>query len=243
VEGFAPENDLERLMLEAHAGGVEMPAFLRALLSSPVFLAPQEGSAAEELALTAHRGRDGNAYIPVFTSPARLRRFSGQEQAASVPLGALAESWPEDVSLVVNPGDPVELALPGHDFRRLAAGAEPGGEEAVPAGTTVLVGDPAVEPQEVLDAAAAVCERHPELAAAYRAQIHLQRPGEEPHLALGLLLDDLATDAESLQRDVADAATGAGAEAVSILMLEPAVSGNAVADYMLQRTRPFYERD
>lgn len=43
MEGFAAENDLERLMLEAHAGRVEMPAFLRALLSSRVFLAPQGG--------------------------------------------------------------------------------------------------------------------------------------------------------------------------------------------------------
>lgn len=242
-EGFVPENAIETLMAEAHAGRTPMPTFIRALFTSPVFAVPREGTGEDELALAAVEGRDGGSYIPVFTSHARLVGFSGEERAVSVPLGALAESWPAEVSLVVNPGEPVELVLPGRDFRRLATTGTAAGGETVPAGTKVLVGDPAIEPEEILSAVAGVLATRPEVAAAYRAQIHVERPGEEPSLAIGLVLDEPPPEGdESLQAAVAGAATEAGAPAISIMLLDPERAGDAIADHMLRRTRPFYER-
>jgi hypothetical protein len=243
-EEFAPENAIETLMAEARAGRTPMPTFIRALMTSPVFALPQEGAAEGELAFAAQEGADGALYIPVFTSHGRLARFSGDERAVSVPLGALAESWPAEVSLVVNPGDTVELVLPGHDFRRLAEGGDPSGEYAIPAGATVFVGDPASEPEEALGAVAAALASHPEVAAAYRAQIYLDAPGEEPSLAIGLHVDTPPAEGDdSLQAVVAQAATRAGAPDVSVLVLDVEASGDGIADHMLQRTQPFYERD
>lgn len=203
-------------MLEAHAGRVELPHFVLALLASPVFVAPREDADDDTLALTVEEGPDGSQYVSVFTSSERL----GRPGAASVRLGTLAESWPDAVSVVVNPGEELELVLPGADLRRIVTGD---------------VGDPDEEPEEILGAAAAACARHPVIAAGYRAEVG-------GRLAIGLLLDVPPMDPEELQRDVAEAAWSAGAGRITIVLLGREPGGDPVATYMLERTRPFYER-
>ena len=203
-------------MLEAHAGRVELPHFVLALLAAPVFVAPREDADDDTLALTVEEGPDGSQYVSVFTSADRL----GRSGAASVRLGTLAESWPDTVSVVVNPGEALELVLPGADLRRIVAGE---------------VGDPAEEPEEVLRAVGAACARHPEVASAYRAETG-------GRLAVGLLLDIPPMDPEGLQRDVAEAAWSAGAGELAIVLLGREPGGDPVATHMLERTQPFYER-
>jgi SseB protein C-terminal domain/SseB protein N-terminal domain len=244
ADEFVPENDIERLMVEARAGRAPMTTFMRALLRWHVFAVPGEGAGEGGYTVPAQQGRDGGLYILVFTSHDRLKRFTGQEEAIRLPLQELAGSWPDGVSLVVNPGDGVELVMPGEDLLSFAAGKRAMVDEnVVPAGTTVYVGDPAVEPEAALEAVARVLAGRPEVAAAYRAQIAVERPGEEPGLAIGLVLDAPPTEGdESLQAAVAEAAIAGGAPEVSIMRLDPAGTGNAIADHMLQRTRPFYER-
>jgi len=203
-------------MLEAHAGRVELPHFVLALLASPVYVAPREDAADDTLALTVEEGPDGAQYVSVFTAPERL----GRGDVASVRLGPLAESWPDDVAVVVNPGGPLELVLPGADLRRIVTGD---------------VGDPEEEPEAVLRAAAEVCARHPMISAAYRAEVG-------GRLAIGLLLDLPPMDPETLQRDVAEAAWSAGANEIAIVLLGREPGGDPVATHMLERTQPFYER-
>jgi SseB protein C-terminal domain/SseB protein N-terminal domain len=203
-------------MLEAHAGRVELPHFVLALLAGQVFVAPREDADEDTLALTVEEGPDGAQYVSVFTAPERL----GRAGAASVRLGTLVESWPDDVAVVVNPGEALELVLPGADLRRIVSGD---------------VGEPEEEPEEVLSAAAAACERHPEVAAGYRAVVG-------GRLAIGLLLDIPPMDPETLQRDIAEAAWSAGAGEIAIVLLGRDAGGDPVATHMLERTRPFYER-
>jgi hypothetical protein len=242
TEDFTPANPLEVMMVEAHAGRTSMDALITALLSSPVYLVPGEDSNGGELSLAALEGRDGRRYIPAFTARSRLERFSGSDRSASVPLRDLAASWPADVSLVIDPGDPVELALPGQEFRRIARGEKPGGEQTVPAGTSVMIGDPAEEPDGVLRAIAVTCSKRPEVVAAYRAQLQVNRPGERPHLAIGLVLDPASENHDDLRREVAQSATAAGAEQVSVVVIDPQAEGDAIAAYMLEQTRPFFSR-
>lgn len=248
LSGFTAENELEHLMLRARTGDIPMQAFLQALTGSEVFVGLPEDAdlppgPGEALPLAVARGGDGLLYAPAFTSRSRAERFSAGRGTAGATVGNLAISWPEDVSLVLNPGEPTELVLPGDAVRDLAADERPRGPSVVPAGTTMKVGDPATEPDAVLEAAAAAAARHPEIEAAYRAQIHIERPGEEPHLAIGLLLDRQVHDLEQVHDDIARAATAAGARGVSVLAVTRKVSGNGVADYMVQQTTPFYRRD
>jgi SseB protein C-terminal domain/SseB protein N-terminal domain len=239
-EGFTPANRLEELMADAHRGRTPTAEFLSALLTAEVFLSPQslEG---RELSLGARQGRDGALYIPAFTSHERLARFTGSDQAVGVNLRDLAKSWPEDVALVIDPGDPVELVLPGHEVRRIAGGSGLGGVQVVPAGTSVMIGEPAIEPEAVLSAVREACSQRPEVAAAYRAQLYVARPGEESHLAIGLVVDGRAESSE-LQRHVAAAARAAGAEQVSVALVDPEAHGDAIAAYMLERSMPFFTR-
>jgi type III secretion system (T3SS) SseB-like protein len=269
-EEFEPANDIELLMVEAHAGRTPMPAFVSALLSSRVFVAAAEDEG-EGLGLAARRGRDGTLYVPAFTSRERLDRFGGGDPgaagraggsrhgggaAASVPLVELAREWPEEVSLVVNPGDPVELVLPGPELRRAAAPQAPGsaggariassapagGGRSVPAGTSVMVGDPAAEPEAVLAAVADASSRLPAVAAAYRAQVYVRRPGERPHLAIVLELDRPVEDRDALQQEISSAATAAGAEEVSVLAIDPSHAEDTIAEHVRDRAEPFYRR-
>jgi hypothetical protein len=242
TEPFIPANPLEVMMVEAQAGRMEMTALMTALLSSPLYVAPGGDSGEGELALAALEGRHGGRYIPAFTARSRLERFSGSDRAASVPLRDLAAAWPPEVSLVVDPGDPVELVLPGHELRRIAGGEPPEGEQTVPAGTPVMIGDPADEPEAALAAVAATCSGVPAVLAAYRAQVHVDRPGERPHLAIGLVLDPAANDHDQLRRAVAQSATSAGIEQVSVVLIDPEAKGDAIAAYMLERTEPFFSR-
>jgi hypothetical protein len=242
ADTFTPQNPLEVMMVEAHAGRLAMDTLMRALLTAPVYLVPGDDSDAGELSLAALEGRDGGRYIPAFTDRGRLERFSGSDRAASVLLRDLAPDWPAEVSLVIDPGDPIELVLPGPDFRRIADDREPGGEETVPAGTSIMIGDPAEEPEAVLEAVARACSGRPEVVAAYRAQLHVNRAGERPHLAIGLVVDAPSGDHHELQSEVARSATAAGAEQVSVVVLDRLAEGDAVASYMLEKTRPFYSR-
>jgi hypothetical protein len=216
VAEFEPRNDLERLMLEAQAGRVELPHFVLALLAAPVYVKPREDAADDTLALTVEEGPDGGQYVSVFTAPERL----GGETAASVRLGTLVETWPEDVAVIVNPGEALELLLPGEDLRRLVTGD---------------VSDPAEEPEAVLAAVAEACERNPVIAAAYRAEVG-------GNLAIGLFLDLPPMDAEQLQREVAEAAWSAGAGEIAIVLIGRDSHRDPVATHMLEKTQAFYER-
>ena len=202
AEAFAPANPVEVMMVEAQAGRMPMGALMTALLTSPVYLAPSQGSGGGELSLAAREGPDGALYIPAFTDPGRLRRFSGS-----------------------------------------ARSEEPGGEQTVPAGTSVMIGDPAAEPEAVLSAVALTCSKRPEVVAAYRAQLHVDRPGERPHLAIEVMADPVPEDPDELRRAVAESATGAGADQVSVVFIDPGAEGDAIAAYMLEQTRPFFTRD
>jgi SseB protein C-terminal domain/SseB protein N-terminal domain len=241
AEGFEPENAVETLMAEARAGHTPMDTFLRALLTSFVFLAPSEDSTETELQLEAYEGPDGHLYAPVFTSPQRLARFVGHDRGASVQLATLAETWPESLALVINPGDAVELVLPGHDLLKLAAGEEDSPQTTVGPGTSIMLGEPAEEPEDVLAAVAEAAAGRPEVKAAYRAQMYIDRPGEEPQLAIGLLLD--GPGGAALEDEIGNAATAAGADAVVVVPIHPEAEEDPVAGYMLERIEPFYRRD
>jgi hypothetical protein len=85
-------------------------------------------------------------------------------------------------------------------FRRLR------GERAVPldAGVEMLIGAPANPPSdELVDRLRTRCAEHAEIERAYLYQVMFLQEGEEPHLALGLLLDG-SPDIEPIADDLAE---------------------------------------
>ena len=188
------------------------------------------------LGLAARQGADGAMYVPAFTTRDGLERFADGGRSASVPASEIAAVWPEELLLVIDPGADTELVLAGHEVRALASAHR---VEEVPAGTSVMLGEPAEEPVDALAAAAAECGRHPEIAAAHRAQIYVDRPGETPQIVIGLRLDTTVQDEEALFGAVSDAFADAGGGPVSIVVMP----GAGVAAWLQERTGPFYTRD
>jgi hypothetical protein len=112
-------------------------------------------------------------------------------------------------------------------------------EMSFAADSEMLIGAPAEAPQENLvvalrDGAA----RHPEIRSAYLFQMMILADGEEPHLVLGLVLDDGA--------DVAGISNDLGGRAVEILpegsSLDVYPLPDDMAGTVAQSVQPFYER-
>jgi hypothetical protein len=80
------------------------------------------------------------------------------------------------------------------------------GGHAVPleAGAEMLIGAPANPPSdELVSRLRTRCGEHPEIERAYLYQVMFLQEGEEPHLALGLLLDG-SPDIEPIADDLAE---------------------------------------
>jgi hypothetical protein len=235
---FEPLNAIERAMLAARRGELPLQEFFAQLWESDVHVPLHDyelGESESSFQLPASQGPDGRLYVPLFTARERATAF-GAPRYTSLLMRELAQQWPDDVNAVIDPGEPVEMVLGPADIRNLPTAAD---RDTIPAGTHVMVGEPAEEPLAALSAVAGVLRERPEVRAAYRAQVFVDRPGEEPQLAIGLDLEGAEPD-EALFDAVGRAATEAGVPAVGIAIVTP--DGDAIARYMLDNGTPFYER-
>ena len=235
---FEPENPLELSLLAARREELEIRDLFSRLLESPVWLklAEAPGPDAKGLPLQLVSAEDGRELLPLFTSRVRLERVHGPGPLAEVEFAELAGNWPGEAWALIAPGEEVEMAVPPTDVRDLARLTGP---ESMPAGTRVFVGDPAEEPEELLGQLSAWAKAEPSVRAAYRAQVLFDRPGEEPHVAVGLLLDSGA-DEEALMAAAGERARSSGAHA-TLLRIDEA-SSDPIGRYMLDKTEPFYVR-
>src|ERR687896_402581 len=110
---------------------------------------------------------------------------------------------------------------------------------SVSADTDMLIGAPADEPPEALVSTLREGARdHNDLRAAYLFQMMILAEGEEPHLTLGLDLDDAA--------DLARVADDLGGRAMQVLPEGSSLDVYPLPDDMVrdvgQSVEPFYER-
>jgi hypothetical protein len=132
---FTPANDVEDSLLAA-AGGGSTDSFLSTLLLAKVFLPRPAGARAElrpgDDGFGWHTETiDGEPYVVVFTSRARLAEHVGASAEPTAPRDAvpvrfvrLIRAWPDESwSFAVNPGTPVGATLPGTQIVALATWA------------------------------------------------------------------------------------------------------------------------
>src|SRR5690606_9776302 len=125
---FTPANDLERQLSDAVGGGLDLS--LSILLLAKVLLPVADGAdPAVRPGDPAFQWRtdklDGDPYVAVFTSPELLAaHLGGPVPAHGVRFVQLIRAWPDPSwSLMVNPGTPIEVALPAAQIATLAASA------------------------------------------------------------------------------------------------------------------------
>lgn len=245
ADGSGPEDELEHALLELERGQGSREQVLAALESAEVFVprpraaqgADRGQAEAEGLELPLITDADGRQAVPLFPSLARLAAAVDEQTAYfQVAFRALAEGWPPGVDAVIDPGGPLELTL--------AIGGEEGpaqpGPNTVAAGTRILVGDPAEEPEAALEALCALFASLPEVLDAYRAQVYIEAPGEVPHVAVGVGAEH-GTNLDRLFQQASQAIGDAGP--LSFLPLSAqADPADPIASYMLDQTSPFYTR-
>lgn len=248
-----PQNDVEKALLAAARDDARYPEFLRALKAADILI-PQpetEGVASGErvikegeeisLPLVEHEDR---TYVPVFTS---IEQFhlgvpDGDMAFVRLPAAGLVEGWPEEHGMAVNPGGEIGVALDGATVRALARTPEPGAPptERVGGGSKVLLGEPADEPKELLDAVAEACRARGTVRAAYRALMAHEGEEDKPRVVIGVEFDE-GVDAEEFFGEVGSQVARAAGEGFSFIVVDES-NLTSVARFMLLDTDPFFVR-
>jgi hypothetical protein len=241
---FRPENALEEALVTAKQVD-DVEALLLAFADAEVFVPSAPAGPAEEQPVLAGLGdavalpviESGiDRFVPVFSSLRQLGlarpagggylRFSGR---------SLVEIWPAGLSLVLNPGGEFGLVLGAEQVVSVRDLPPPAEAEA-----SFMIGEPKMEPVEVLAAVSAFAKRRPEVLAAYRG-LFVRSPGFAPEPVVGLELAGNA-DREAIIEAAAEAAREAGIDALALLALDASEDGSPVARFLLERTQPFYRR-
>ena len=245
AEGFVPENPLEEAMVAAAADPARFAAFLDLLRESDVFVpgrdwqeqpVPDEPPDSIDLPVVEWQGRLG---VPVFTSVTRLRAVIEERVTVmAFNFRDLAAIWRGDIWMLVNPGAALGIPLSPSQVRD-----EPSTTVDIPAGTQVMVGEPAVEPRVLLDRVSEVCAGHPEILVAHRAEVIFEVPGEVPHAAIGLELEHRVASPEAYCRAlVAEIRKGGPMPEFDLMVVDPDSPG-PIERHMVEKQAPFYRRD
>ncbi|MGU3292491.1 enhanced serine sensitivity protein SseB C-terminal domain-containing protein [Williamsia sp. M5A3_1d] len=165
-------------------GALSQDDFLRELQTAevavPVKQTHQSGSALSVFAYGSH------SCAAVFTTPERILTHLRDRPAAMLTGRQLAEQWPSDLVLSLNPTDDAPgLMIPPAEVQRMASD---GLQRVVPAGSQTFIGAPAEEPpielrRVVRDLVAATAE----IDRAYLFQMGLGTQ-EASELVLGIVL-------------------------------------------------------
>ncbi|MCR6653190.1 MAG: SseB family protein [Cellvibrionaceae bacterium] len=106
TERLIPENELERLLVDAQSGKIDFQEFIRFFLKADIFVPSaaevmQDGSGLEPLLFD----KKGTQMLGVFTSMSRVSLFQNMASFCMSMKGYdLISLMPEDIGLVVNPG-------------------------------------------------------------------------------------------------------------------------------------------
>jgi hypothetical protein len=130
---FEPANETEQDLFDA-AGDGRTEQFLSTLLLSRVFIPLPDGVSPDvrldDEDFPWRRDEiEGQPYLVVFTSPARMTEFLGDDVTAiNAKFIQLIHVWPDvKWAFAVNPGSPVGAMLPGIQIKALAAWADDAG--------------------------------------------------------------------------------------------------------------------
>ncbi|WP_329063124.1 enhanced serine sensitivity protein SseB [Streptomyces sp. NBC_01429] len=185
---------------------------------------------------------EGGAYVPVFSSAEQFRTCVGTHMAFTVaPARDFARGLPPQLGVVVNPGGLVGMPLPPLAVAELCrAGRTPLDGPASGGRARLFEPDWQEDPVEFLTAAAAEFEAVGVVLSARRALASVE--GEPPVLFVGVQLSSWEAAERNAPMDALGRALGRVEVGwpVNLLLLD--VAQDPVADWLLTKVRPFYQR-
>ncbi|MEU8785180.1 enhanced serine sensitivity protein SseB [Streptomyces sp. NPDC048637] len=195
---------------------------------------------------------DGAPYVPVYSSEQEFLRVVGSHMSFTVaPAREFARGLPPQLGIAVNPDGTVGVPLPPPAVAELCRERRQGPQESVglPSGGRVRLFEPdwQDEPVDFLASAGLEFSGAGIVLTARRALASVE--GDTPALFVGV---QVAADATALHdgtaRERVLSALGRALGAVPLpwpvqLVMLDLAQGDPVADWMLERVRPFYSRD
>ncbi|MEU5213068.1 enhanced serine sensitivity protein SseB [Streptomyces sp. NPDC020742] len=250
-----PANELEEVLAASvghpSAGG----RIVEVLGRSPVWVPLPEGGGPDSAGPGA-RGLDlptveiaGLAYVPVYSSEQEFLRVVGSHMSFTVaPAREFARGLPPKIGIAVNPEGTVGVPLPPP---AVAALCRSGHHEAegLPSGGRVRLFEPdwQDEPVDFLAAAGLEFSGAGIVLTARRALASVE--GDTPALFVGVQIEaPPAALHDGTARGTVLTALGRALGAVPVpwpvqLVMLDLAQGDPVADWLLERVRPFYSRD
>jgi len=224
---FAPENELERIMLQAAQDASARPAFYRLLLTSKLVAL---GSLDQTMSLDTIRG-PGGEYHPVFTSPARVKALVQENVARFVIPGRQLFEIARGAKFVLNPGSSPDKVLTAEEIDWCL--------KTFPPAPDLIVAQPKVYPTRLVKV---LCVLFTSRAAIRKAHlVYVARDGidAKAHPMIGLEADG---DVPRLVEEIFAAAEAAlPGEAVDVFYLDPSGPLNPLQQHLLS-VPPFFVR-
>ncbi|MCR8576677.1 enhanced serine sensitivity protein SseB [Streptomyces sp. Isolate_219] len=253
-----PANELEEV-LSASVGHPGAGGRIVEVLGRSRLWVPLPGGGGPESAGFGARGLDlptveldGAPYVPVYSSEQEFLRVVGSHMSFTVaPAREFARGLPPQIGIAVNPDGTVGVPLPPPAVAELCRERHHGHQEfdGLPSGGRVRLFEPdwQDEPVDFLASAGLEFSGAGIVLTARRALASVE--GDTPALFVGV---QVAADPTALQdgtaRERVLSALGRALGAVPLpwpvqLVMLDLAQGDPVADWMLERVRPFYSRD
>jgi SseB protein N-terminal domain/SseB protein C-terminal domain len=227
----------------------QRPAFYRTLLESQVFVLGTAGDggdgkttleAGKSVQIQHFENQEGDPVIPLFSSLELLRKtLETEEQYLALNARALFEMT-AGATLVLNPNQPNAKLFVPQEVQDLLDGSlfEQLRQVTVEKDTQVLLGQPKDYPQAFIDALVSLFETLPAVRAGYLAWIAYPDPEIEPHLVIGIDVEE-GVYPEVVQQSGMAAGEVMGGKLVDFFRIEQ----GGLSDYMLRQTEAFYRAE
>ncbi|MGW0777361.1 enhanced serine sensitivity protein SseB [Streptomyces sp. NPDC002835] len=248
-----PANELEEVLAASLGNPAAGGRLVEVLGRSPVWIPLPNGGGPDSRDLdlpTMDIG--GAAFVPVFSSEQQFLQCVGAHMSFTVaPARDFARGLPPQLGIAVNPGGAVGVPLPPPAVAELCrAGRTPlggtshaggyGGGTASGGRVRLFEPDWKEEPVDFLSAAAGEFESTGVVVTARRALASVE--GDAPALFIGVQLSSWEGADRNAPMDALGRALGRVQLPwpVNLVLLD--VAQDPVGDWMLERVRPFYER-
>ncbi|MET9953096.1 enhanced serine sensitivity protein SseB [Streptomyces sp. NPDC006339] len=237
-----PGNELEEVLAASLGNPAAGGRLVEVLGRSPVWVPLPNGGGPDSPDLDLPTLEiDGSAYVPVFSSREQFLACVGEHMSYTVaPARDFARGLPPQLGIAVNPGGTVGVPLPPPAVAELCrTGRTPLDGPASGGRVRLFEPDWQDDPVDFLAAASAEFEAVGTVATARRALASVE--GTEPALFVGVQLlhaeADLNTPLDALGRALGRVEV---AWPVNLILLD--VAQDPVADWMLDKVRPFFQR-
>lgn len=186
---------------------------------------------------------EGIQYLMLFDSKERLSTWAKKEVGfVALPGHAVVEMMSAEIHWALNVGTEYVKTFVPEEIQLLKQNlAESKGQETkVTAGTSVFIGAPENVPKGLIESLLNNIKRNSEIKKAYLGQVHYDKKGETPHLALVIKISNIPQSTiEAIRKDLATATKGflGESEYIDIMVND----GSGVANEVTKSVKPFYE--